>query len=394
MEERIPLIKSLFFNEKETKEKLSEYIKKESHLSMGKKCKEFEDKFSKFQGRKYSVLVNSGSSANLAIIQALLNLDELKRGDKVGFSALTWSTNVMPLIQLGLDPVPIDVSLSNLNVTSENLIKILKKEKIKALFITNLLGFCGDLDKIKDICEKEGIILIEDNCESLGSELNGKKLGNYGLASTFSFFVGHHLSTIEGGMVCTDDRRIYKALLMVREHGWSRRLEGEDSKKLKEAWRVDDFYNLYTFYSLGYNIRPTEITGFLGICQLDYINEIIFKREENFKKFKILYQLTKLIKKLDFSHMNKISNFAFPLVFNNKKDFETYKRKFIEKNIEIRPIVGGSIVQQPFFINYMRKQNKFYKCPNAEEIHKLGFYFPNNPELKESEIKKIIDVFN
>ena len=171
----------------------------------------------------------------------------------------------MPLLQLGLKPAPIDVSLDNLNVDSNNLLLILENMPIKVLFITNLLGFCADLNKIKEICEKKGIILIEDNCESLGSELNGIKLGNFGLASSFSFYVGHHLSTIEGGMVCTDDEILYEMLLMVRAHGWSRNLKKEKKEELRKNNGIEEFYNDYTFYTLGFNLRPTEITGFSGL---------------------------------------------------------------------------------------------------------------------------------
>src|SRR3989344_712644 len=154
----------------------------------------------------------------------------LNKKDKVGFSALTWATNTMPLIQLDLDPVPIDISLKNLNICSDNLLSILENIQLDALFITNLLGFCGDLDKISGVCNRKNIILIEDNCESLGSTLNDIKLGNFGLASTFSFYVGHHMSTIEGGMVCTDDKSLYEMLLMVRAHGWDRNLEYNKQK--------------------------------------------------------------------------------------------------------------------------------------------------------------------
>ena len=257
----IRLMEKTFYNEKETKRKLCDFIEKADRLSMSKECEKFEKSFSEYQGREYAVLFNSGSSANLALIQALLNLKKLKRGDEIGFSALTWATNVMPLVQLGLDPVPIDISLNNLNVNSGNFLKVLEKKiNLKSLFITNLLGFCGDLDKIKEVCEERGlekIILLEDNCESLGSIYKNKKLGNFGFASTYSFFVGHHLSTIEGGMVCTDDKSLYEMLSMVRAHGWGRSLDPKNRKDLQKKNNIEDFYENYTFYTLGYNLRPT-----------------------------------------------------------------------------------------------------------------------------------------
>ncbi len=388
----IKLIKSTFYNEENVKKKLCEFITKAKKLSMGDNCKKFEKEFCKFQKRNYCVFFNSGSSANLALMQSMLNLGRIKKGSKVGFSALTWATNVMPLIQLGLNPIPIDVSISNLNVSSNNLKEIIKKTKIDCLFLTNLLGFCADIDKIKEICKKEKIIFLEDNCESLGSEIQSKKLGNFGEASTFSFFVGHHLSTIEGGMVCTDDIEVYDMLLMVRAHGWSRDIEEEKQDELRKKYNINHFYNKYTFYFNGYNLRPTEINGFLGIEQIKFINSIINKRNENFKKFHIESQKNPDLQKLDFSHMNKISNFNYPLIFKNKTLFEEYKEKFIKKGIEIRPIVGGSIVKQPFFKEYLKEKDENYECPNAKMIHELGFYSPNNPELTEKEIGIILEV--
>ena|SRR3989338_275983 len=385
----IKLTKSVFYKEEETKKKLCEFIMGAQKLSNGEKCQEFQKVFAAYQGREYAVLYSSGSAANLALIQALLNLNKLKKEDKVGFSAVTWATNVMPLIQLGLEAVPIDISIDNLNVNSENILEVLKKTDIKALFITNLLGFCGDLDKIKEICDSRGIILLEDNCESLGSELKGKKLGNFGLASTFSFFVGHHMSTIEGGMVCTDDEKLWDMLVLVRAHGWSRDLSMEKRIDLRQNNNINDFNDRYTFYNLGYNLRPTEITGFLGLEQMRYLAEIIKKRNENFKEFHMNASKNPDFILVDVSHMDFVSNFDYPIVFDNKDKFEKYKNLFND-TVEIRPIVGGSIVQQPFFIDYMKKMGKLYQCPNAEKVHFTGFYFPNNPELTRDELDQII----
>lgn len=372
-------MKNTFYKEEETKKKLCEFIKNSKKLSMGEKCKEFEEKFSKYQGRIYSVLFNSGSSANLALIQALLNLDILKKGDKIGFSALTWATNVMPLIQMGLNPIPLDVSLDNLNVNSKSI-----KGNLKAVFLTNLLGFCGDINKIKKICNKKDIILLEDNCESLGSVYNKTKLGNFGLASTFSFFVGHHLSCIEGGMVCTDNYELDKMLLMVRSHGWARNLDNKSKIELKEKYDINDFYENYTFYSLGYNLRPTEIMGFIGLEQMKYLKEILNKRNQNFLRYKKAIRNNQHIQKLKIN-MDFVSNFAYPLIFEDKESFEKYKKKFKGK-VEIRPIVGGSMNEQPFF------KNNQYHCPNSKQIHSLGFYIPNNPDLTEEELNEICEL--
>ena len=170
----IKLIKSTFYKEKKTKKALTKFILSSEKLSIGKECRKFEENFRKYQGRKHCILVNSGSSANLALIQALLNLGKIKKGDYIGFSAVTWSTNVMPLIQLGFNAIPVDVELDTLNISVSTLENVVKKYKLKMLFLTNLLGFCDEIDKVKQFCEENKILLIEDNCESLGTVYKGK----------------------------------------------------------------------------------------------------------------------------------------------------------------------------------------------------------------------------
>lgn len=390
----IKLIKSTFYKEKKTKRELSNFIKNHSQLSFGPECEKFEKAFAEWQGRKYCTFLNSGSSANLAIIQALLNLGKIRRNDLVGFSALTWSTNVMPLIQLGLRAVPIDVELDTLNTSSRQLLKIIRKYPIKLLFLTNLLGFCDDIDEIKRICHKKKIILIEDNCESLGTVFKGKKLGNFGMASTFSFYVGHHMSTVEGGAVCTDNEELTITLRIVRAHGWDRNLSLVHQNKIRNKFKVNStFYSRYTFYDLGYNLRPTEINGFLGNVQLSYIKEIIKKRNENFIQTAIpIYNRNDRYFTLKFNHIDLLSNFAVPIICKSKKIRDGLVEKCRGK-IEIRPIVGGDITQQPFFGRYMKDFTNILGTSNAKLIHEQGLYFGNNPELTNSEKQTIVKTF-
>lgn len=390
----IKLVKSTFYQEAKIKTALISFIGGAWQLSFGQECRKFEENFSSYQERKYSIFLNSGSSANLAIIQALLNLGKIKKGEIVGFSALTWSTNVMPLIELGLKVLPIDAELETLNVSSQKLLSRLKKQPIKMLFLTNLLGFCDDIDKIVKICRQKKIILIEDNCESLGTVYQGKKLGNFGLASTFSFFVGHHLSTIEGGMVCTDDKELATMLKIVRTHGWDRNLEKAEQEKLKNKFKIESsFYDRYTFYDLGFNLRPTEIQGFLGNSQLQYVQEITKKRNQNFLEIAaVIYKKTDKYYPVGFNHIDFVSNFAVPVVCKSKGIRDALIEK-CEGKIEIRPIVGGDMTQQPFFRKYAKEFGQLPDNSNAAIIHGQGLYFGNNPELTPAEIKKIISIF-
>ncbi|OGK42586.1 hypothetical protein A3A46_01510 [Candidatus Roizmanbacteria bacterium RIFCSPLOWO2_01_FULL_37_13] len=387
-------MKSTFYQEEKTKKELINFIKKAKQLSFGPECEKFERNFARYQGRKHCVMLNSGSSANLAIIQALLNLEKLKKGNLVGFSALTWSTNVMPLIQLGLSAVPIDVEIDTLNVSSRMLMKTLKKYPLKMVFLTNLLGFCDDIDKIKKICAERKIILIEDNCESMGTVYKSKKLGNFSLASTFSFYVGHHMSTVEGGAVCTDSERLAVMLRIVRAHGWDRNLSLLHQNKIREKHKINlFFYSRYTFYDLGFNLRPTEIAGFLGNVQLRYIDEIVKKRNNNFLKMTIpIYQRKDKYYPIRFSHIDFVSNFAVPVICKSQKIRSDLARRCNWK-IEIRPIVGGDMTKQPFFSKYMSRYTDILKNSNAKLIHEQGLYFGNNPELTEKEIREIVNVF-
>src|SRR3989304_4343525 len=389
----IKLIKSTFYHEKTTKKALNAFINKAKILSFGEQCELFERNFSQYQQRKHGVFVNSGSSANLAIIQSLLNLGKINPGDKVGFSALTWSTNTMPLLELGLNPIPVDVEINTLNVSSRTFKETLKVHKPKMLFLTNLLGFCDDLDEIVKICKQKNIILIEDNCESLGSVYKGKLLGNFGLASTFSFYVGHHMSTIEGGMVVTDNKRLADMLRLVRAHGWDRNLAMQDQEKIRKKFRVNStFYSRYTFYDLGYNLRPTEIAGFLGNYQLQFIDEILTKRNKNFLKLsRQLYQ-NKEYYPIRFDHMDFISNFAVPIVCRTKQKRAKLVQRCNQRG-EIRPIVGGDMTQQPFYSKHKQFIPKSWKNANAKMIHEQGLYFGNNPEMTSEELKILAKVF-
>lgn len=386
----IKLIKSTFYKENETKKKLVNFINKARQLSFGQECEKFEISFAKWQGCKYCTMVNSGSSANLAIIQALLNLGKIRKGDSIGFSAITWSTNVMPLIQLGLNPVPIDAELDTLNVSSKKFVDSLKKYPVKMLFLTNLLGFCDDIDNIANICREKNIILIEDNCESLGTVYKGKKLGNFGIASTFSFYVGHHMSTIEGGAICTNDKNLADMLRLVRAHGWDRNLSLEDQVKMRNKHKVNStFYSRYTFYDLGYNLRPTEINGFIGNKQINYLPKILKKRNENFLKIASIIYKSKNYYPIKYDEIEFVSNFAIPIICKSKRIRDDLVEKCKGK-VEIRPIVGGDMVAQPFFRKYI--SNKFSNS-NAELIHEQGLYFGNNPELTEEEIISILKLF-
>ncbi len=384
----IKLINSTFFKEAKTKKELCNFIMQSKQLSLGKQCDNFEEKFAQWQGRKYCVTFNSGSSANLALVQALLNLRLIKQGSVMAYSAITWPTNIMPAIQLGIKPIPVDIEIDTLNISLKNLQQVYRKKKFSCLFITNLLGFGQEIFEIKEFCNKNRILLIEDNCEALGSEVRGEKLGNFGFASTFSFFVGHHLSTIEGGAVCTDNEDLFLMLKMVRSHGWDRSLSVEVQKKLRNKYKINDFFAKYTFYDLAYNIRPTEIQGFLGSNQLQYLDTMVDKRQENFKILRQIYQNSDFIP-VSWKNMTKISNFAFPIICKTKALAESYRNKCMKAEVEVRPLVGGLMAIQPFYKKYYKTTGNF---KNAIFVNSNGFYFGNHAEMKKKDLVFLVNL--
>ncbi len=376
-------MKSTFYHEAETKTALVDFITQADMLSMGEQCKIFEQGFAKKQERQSAIFVGSGSAANLVLLQALLNLGRLKPGDQVGFSALTWATNVMPIIQLGLRPVALDCELETLNVSPTTLTSA---GQLEAIFLTNVLGLCDDLPGIAEYCEKNNIILLEDNCESLGSKIAGRLLGNFGLASTFSFFVGHHMSTIEGGMICTDDQELAEIMTMVRAHGWDRNLPTGRQKAWRSKYNVEDFFAKYTFYDLAYNARPTEINGFIGNTQLPYWDEIVSRRAKNFARFQTAAAANPAILPLKTDHMDLVSNFAMPVVYTSSEAFLAGQNNFKAIGAEIRPVIAGDMTAQPFYKKYVLAAQP---CPNSALVHKQGLYFGNNPELTEVELTSL-----
>jgi len=384
---KVPLIKNAFIENKKTKSALADFIIHTEKLSMGEQCLAFEKAFALKQGRREGILFNSGASANLAMFQALKNLGRLKNGDAVGFSALTWSTNIMPIIQMGLKPIAIDCDINTLNVMSHNIEERLAQVKLNAFFVTNVIGFAGNLHKIKEICAKNNILLIEDNCESLGTELHQGKTGNFGLGSSFSFYVAHHMSTIEGGMVCTNDSEFAGMLRITRANGWDRNLNTEQQIKWRKKCQIDEFEAKFTFYDLAFNFRPTEITGFLGLYQLQFLDKNIKTRENNFLQIeKIIKQNNDLIL-LERNHITTLSSFSIPVVCKNRVLHDKYVARFIDAGIEIRPMIAGNMQKQPFYKKYVKK---IFPLPNTDFLHANSFYCGNCPDYTKKELAIII----
>ena len=360
---------------------LIEWLKTYPRLTKGNLTLKLEEKWANWLGTKYSVFCNSGSSANLLMLWALVEAERIKRDAKIVVPSVAWATDLSPVIQLGMNPILCDINLEDLSIDLDHLEEIFKTTNPDVLMLVSVLGLVPDMDRIIKLCNQYGVLLLEDTCESMGSQYKNKKLGTFGLMSSFSTYFGHHMSTIEGGFVCTDDEELYEVLKSIRSHGWDRDASPKYSKQLKEKWGTSDFDSLYTFYHSGFNLRSTDLQAFFGIGQIDKLDNICLKRNENFKIYQQeLSHLSPKIKERGF-----ISNFAYPVI---SKDRDTIVSKLQKANIEVRPMICGSMGNQPFYI----KEFGAKMLPNASLIDKYRFYIPNHPGLTPQDILTITNL--
>ena len=373
----IPLVQNTITHEEI--DALADWLRTHPRLTKGDLCLEFENKWSEFLGCKYSVFVNSGSSANLIILQSLLETGKLKKGDKVIVPSVSWATDVAPVVQLGLEPVLCDCNLTNLSVELNMLQDLITKHNPKALILVSVLGLVPNMPAVVEICEKYNVLLLEDACESFGSKYNGKNLGTFGFMSSFSTFFGHHLSTIEGGMVCTDDVDMYNMLKCVRSHGWGRDLDKPYHDNLKK--NIDPFQSLYTFYHMGFNVRATDLQAFLGINQIKKAKEVVRIRNDNYNLYNSMTQDLEWVSQPS-NNTTYVSNFAYPVIHRNRNKVV---EKLLQAEVQTRPLICGSIGRQPFWVKRFGES----RHTNADFVHDYGLYLPNNGDITKDEIKFI-----
>lgn len=366
-------------------DKLIEWLKTYPRLTKGSKTIEFENKWSKWLGSKYSVFVNSGSSANLLMLYALKVLNKMKN-NKVCVPSLCWSTDLAPVLQFDMKPLLIDCNLDNLSVDLNHLEDVFETESPSVLLLVSVLGLSPDMDSIVKLCEKYDVILLEDNCESQGTKFRGTKLGNFGLMSSFSTYFGHTMSTIEGGVISTNDEEIYNTLLQLRSHGWDRDLSIEKQQELRNEWGVTDFSSLYTFYVPGFNLRSTDLQAQIGIRQLDKVDGMINNRYENF-----LYYKSKLEGKVWFPKTfddSYTSNFAIPIIIKSVEDKKNLIKDLNKNKISCRPLISGSMGTQPFY----KKLYGENKLPNCNVIDEKGIYVPNHDKMTKEDIDRVCEI--
>jgi CDP-4-dehydro-6-deoxyglucose reductase, E1 len=356
--------------------------------TMGAGVKQFEEDFAKYVNSKYAVMVNSGSSANLIAVAALFftKNPKLKRGDEVIVPAVSWSTTYYPLAQYGLKLKFVDVDLHTLNFDLEQLKKAVS-DNTKMILAVNLLGNPNNFDAINEIIGDKDIILMEDNCESMGAEFKGKQAGTFGLVGTYSTFYSHHMATMEGGLIVTDDEEMYHVMVCLRAHGWTRHLPKENHVSNKSD---NAFEESFRFILPGYNVRPIEMSGVIGVEQLKKLPSFLEYRRKNAELFVSLFENHK-----DFYIQKDIDNsswfgFSFILKPESTLDRAEIVKKLEANQIDCRPIVTGDFTKNEVLKHF--DYEIFGEMTNAQYLDKKGFFVGNHQVDLTQEINHLFEV--
>ena len=366
--------------------RLAKFVLSTNRFTNGPKVKEFESTWSEWVGSKYSLYVSSGSTANYLLLAAVKELYSLKDGDKVLVPACTWITNIAPVIQLGLTPIFCDINIHNFSFCENDLEYIAEiHPDIKLIFVTHLIGYSANNERYKNLFPNA--LIIDDICESHGCKnSDGTKKGSESLGATFSFYFGHHISTIEGGMICTNNYELYDLMKIKRSHGLAR----ESTRSSEYYDKHPNISNQFLFVTDGYNFRNHEMCAVLGLSQLKRLDQIIEKRNKNFINF------IELVKEYsDYFYIPKYystcSNFCFPLICKTKELSNKLKLVFDKVGIEHRPIISGNLLRQPFLNGYTVVSNK--NQLTVDLVHDNGIYLGNNHFVGDRELKILSKIF-
>lgn len=369
-------------------------------FGLGKKGREFEQEFSRFIDCKDAVLANSGSSANLLAVSSLFSpqfKNRLKRGDEVITPAVTFPTTFNPLVQNDLTPVLLDVGLGTYNVNAENIEKAISR-KTRLIMLPHTMGNPNEMDAVMDLAKEHDLIVIEDNCDALGSTYKGKKTGSFGELSTCSFFPAHHMSLGEGGIVCVNDRRLARIVRSLRDWGRDCYCEHDEIRKNGACGKRFDFKiggipydHKYVYSNIGYNLKPLELQAAMGVEQLKRLPQFIEARKKNFKalyeefsKYEDNFILPKALPNADPSW------FAFPLTIRDGAKFNRGEiTAWLEKNnIQTRLLFAGNIIRQPAYKEV--KYRVVDDLPNSDKIMRDTFFIGVYPGIDEEKLKYVI----
>ncbi|OGR56432.1 MAG: hypothetical protein A3I11_02075 [Elusimicrobia bacterium RIFCSPLOWO2_02_FULL_39_32] len=366
-------------------QKLIGWLKTNPRLTKGKLTLEFESKWRQWLGSKYSVFCNSGSSANLLMFYTLLLSGRVKN-KKVVVPSVGWVTSIAPAIQFGFKPIMCEADPDTFGLDLNHLESILKKHHPSTVLLVQVLGVPHKMKEMMALKKKYGFILLEDACAAIGASYQGKKVGSFGDMGSFSFYFGHQMSTIEGGMVSTNDKNLQNILLMLRSHGWSKDLDNASHKSLVRKYKVDDFHTPFVFYEPGFNLRATDLNAFLGIGQMEKLNWIISRRQENHLRYKQHLAEKFYIQKPEKDSV--ICSIHFGMLAKDIQQRRTIVNALVKNGIETRIFSAGNLGLHPFWVTRYGKAS----FPVADRIHHCGLFLPNNPSLKLRDVDFISKV--
>lgn len=366
-------------------ERLIEWLKTYPRLTKGAITREFEQRWSQWLGRRYSVNCNSGSSANLLMYYALVLSGRL-RNKRVIVPSVGWVTTIAPAIQFGLEPIMCEADPDTFGLDLTHLESLLKTHQPSTVVLVQVLGVPHKMEALLALKNKYGFILLEDACAAVGASYKGKKVGAFGDTASFSFYFGHQMSTIEGGMVSTDDKTLNDLLLMLRSHGWSKDLDQPTHQALVKQYAIDDFHTPFVFYEPGLNVRSTDLNAFIGLGQIEKLDRMTARRQENHERY--MKHLGDRFYVQRCEPGCQIASISFGLVAKSEDQRRAIVQALIANGIETRIFSAGNLGLHPFWYNRYGKAS----FPVADRIHHCGFFLPNHHSLTLDDVDFIAQV--
>ena len=365
---------------------LVSWLEEEPWLTQGAVVREFEARFREWLGVPHAVLVNSGSSANLLMYYALLVSGRLPN-NKVIVPAVAWATTVAPAIQFGFEPILCEADRETWGLDLDHLEKLLEEHRPGAVILVHVLGVPNHMDRLMALKERYGFQLMEDSCASQGSRYRGRRVGTFGDMASFSFFFGHHMSTIEGGMIACQDETTHDILVHLRSHGWSKDARPESEERRAKAAGVHQFNRPFTFYYPGFNVRSSDLNARIGLGQMDKIDRVVARRMENHRVYQARFQQAQ-----GFSCQSnpeaEICSISFAGMASSVEHRERVGQAVRAAGIETRPVGGGNMSRQPFWT----ERYPTIALAMADRVHDQAFQLPNHPGLSVEDVNHICDV--
>ena len=363
-------------------DRLIDWLRTYPRLTKGAVTLEFEQQWNRWLGRSRSVHCNSGSSANLLMYYTLLLSGKL-RNKKVIVPSVGWVTTIAPAIQFGFEPIMCEADQDTFGLDLNHLEDLLRRHEAQTVMLVQVLGVPHKMREVMALKERYGFILLEDACAAIGATYQGQHIGTFGDMASFSFYFGHQMSTIEGGMVSTDDTRFHDLLLMLRSHGWSKDLDGAAHQQLVEQYQADDFHSPFVFYEPGFNVRSTDLNAYIGLGQLEKLDCMTRQRQAHHDRYIQALGGRFMIQRSP--HGATVASISFGLLADNPTQRRSIVKALVGNGIETRIFSAGNLGLHPFWVKRYGKTS----FPVADRIHHCGFFLPNHASLTEEDVSFI-----